>query len=248
MNRVVAGALLAGWSGIMGLGWFLADARASRCGSTYNCQVNELATRDAFLIVGLLIPFLIAGAVASVTAIRNGRVDGGRVSAGRRQIEINGGAASAEAGIHRHRLAALRWFGGEKSSRYVVRTMVAMGILLCAVFGLWAWGQWTYDPLAAAVAATEAEADAMEARADALDEMAGEIDSGEESSLQSGGWRTMPIVGELDAANDAADAASAAADEAIDAADAAVDAAADAMEAQADALEEMADLADTEAE
>lgn len=64
MMRRLAGAGLTGWTAIMSLGWVLADRRAGRCADTYNCTVHELGTRDAFLVVGLLVPFLVITALA----------------------------------------------------------------------------------------------------------------------------------------------------------------------------------------
>lgn len=52
--------MLAGWGGIMTLGWWLANERVARCSDTYNCTVNEMGTRDAFLVAGLLVPFVVA--------------------------------------------------------------------------------------------------------------------------------------------------------------------------------------------
>lgn len=50
---------LAGWAGLIATGWWLASVRMASCPDTYNCRVHEMATRDAFLITGLLLPFLI---------------------------------------------------------------------------------------------------------------------------------------------------------------------------------------------
>lgn len=52
----------------MALGWYLADGRARHCPDTYNCAANELGTRDAFLIAGLLVPFLVAVLLAILNA------------------------------------------------------------------------------------------------------------------------------------------------------------------------------------
>lgn len=67
MKRITTFALI-GWAGIMALGWCLADGRARRCPDTYNCAANELGTRDAYLIAGLLVPFLIAVLLAILNA------------------------------------------------------------------------------------------------------------------------------------------------------------------------------------
>lgn len=66
--RRFAVAGLAGWGAIMALGWWLADRRAVQCSDTYNCTVQELGTRDAFLVLGLLVPFLIIAAMAFLGA------------------------------------------------------------------------------------------------------------------------------------------------------------------------------------
>lgn len=71
--RGLVAVVLSGWSGIMALGWYLADQRAGRCNDTYNCRVAELATRDAFLIVGLMLPFLIVALVALYATRKPGR-------------------------------------------------------------------------------------------------------------------------------------------------------------------------------
>jgi hypothetical protein len=65
MGRI-AGTGLAGWGAIMALGWWLADRRAGQCSDTYNCTVHELGTRDAFLVFGLLVPFLAVTALAFI--------------------------------------------------------------------------------------------------------------------------------------------------------------------------------------
>lgn len=64
--------VLAGWAAIMALGWWLAHARIAACPAAYNCEVHEMGTRDAFLIAGLLVPFLITvlGLVASLRSQR----------------------------------------------------------------------------------------------------------------------------------------------------------------------------------
>lgn len=69
MKRLALTALV-GWAGIMALGWYLADGRARHCPDTYNCAANELGTRDAFLIAGLLVPFLVAVLLAILNARR----------------------------------------------------------------------------------------------------------------------------------------------------------------------------------
>lgn len=61
-------AILTGWALVMTLGWFLANQRAARCSDTYNCTVNELATRDAFLVTGLIVPLLLIAALYMVRA------------------------------------------------------------------------------------------------------------------------------------------------------------------------------------
>lgn len=66
--RQFAAAVLTGWALVMALGWFLANQRAARCSDTYNCTVNELATRDAFLITGLIVPLLLIAALFMVRA------------------------------------------------------------------------------------------------------------------------------------------------------------------------------------
>lgn len=74
MKRITTFALI-GWAGIMALGWYLADGRARRCPDTYNCAANELGTRDAFLIAGLLVPFLIAVLLAILNARSGARAE-----------------------------------------------------------------------------------------------------------------------------------------------------------------------------
>lgn len=73
--RHLATAALTGWAVIMASGWVLADRRASRCPDTYNCAVSELGTRDAFLICGLLVPFMMALSFAILNARRGARID-----------------------------------------------------------------------------------------------------------------------------------------------------------------------------
>ena len=85
----VAAAGLAGWATIMALGWWLAGARANQCAETYNCKVHELATRDAFLIVGLIVPFLVM-AVFVIWMARREHLLGHRVEPmpGARQVPL----------------------------------------------------------------------------------------------------------------------------------------------------------------
>lgn len=73
MRRAVA-VSLAGWASIMSLGWWLASERMARCSSTYNCVVHEMGTRDAFLIAGLLVPFVFVAGGRLLTAFRGRRL------------------------------------------------------------------------------------------------------------------------------------------------------------------------------
>lgn len=70
--RRVAAAALASWLGIMAVGWVLADRRAALCSDTYNCAVHETGTRDAFLVAGLLVPFLLAFVITLPMFLRAG--------------------------------------------------------------------------------------------------------------------------------------------------------------------------------
>jgi hypothetical protein len=76
-KRIAAGAL-AGWTGILGMGWWLANERIGLCdGNRYNCAAETTGTRDLILIGGLLVPFIAAVVVllarANVVARGGGR-------------------------------------------------------------------------------------------------------------------------------------------------------------------------------
>jgi hypothetical protein len=72
---------LVGWGGIVGLSWYLADARISICrrADTYtaeaNCMVRATAVRDDLLTFGLTVALvgILAIAIVAVTRRHGGR-------------------------------------------------------------------------------------------------------------------------------------------------------------------------------
>jgi hypothetical protein len=91
MRYWIVGAGLAGWAGIVGLSWWLADERAGLCGHFDNvindsfrvigrqfvgdrdCYIRALVIRDGVLTMGLTVALVGLLAVAIVWAMR-GRV------------------------------------------------------------------------------------------------------------------------------------------------------------------------------
>ncbi|MFM5954208.1 MAG: hypothetical protein ACKOPE_07895 [Novosphingobium sp.] len=70
MKRIVIGSLI-GWSGIVGLGWWLADRRVHLCGN-YDpaCVIKATAARDAALTNGLTVALVMCVGFAVLTGFR----------------------------------------------------------------------------------------------------------------------------------------------------------------------------------
>ncbi len=73
--RWILSAALAGWCGIIALGWHLADARIARCFPDYPCMVRQQATRDALLIGGLMVALVLAVILARLVLLERERLN-----------------------------------------------------------------------------------------------------------------------------------------------------------------------------
>lgn len=73
----ILSAALAGWCGIIALGWHLANERIDDCNYRYpSCEVREAATRDALLIFGLIVALVLAVILARLVLIERQRLNG----------------------------------------------------------------------------------------------------------------------------------------------------------------------------